>query len=86
MNKLPRQHFHLVFSLIMGAMMVFIMTFVITLVNVGLPVDFLARWARAFVVAYVVAVPAIYVVAPRARRLACRLADDPLLPASIDPS
>lgn len=78
MTKLPRRHFQLVFSLIMGAMMVFIMTFVITVANVGMPPDFLARWARAFAIAYVVAVPAIYVVAPRARQLAGRLADDPL--------
>lgn len=80
MTKLPKSRFHLVFSMVMGAMMVFIMTFVITLANVGLPPDFFARWARAFAIAYVVAVPVIYFVAPRARKIAGLLAEDPLAP------
>ncbi len=77
MNKLPKQRFHLVFSLIMGAMMVFLMTFVITLVNVGMPPDFLLRWAKAFVVAYVVAVPVIYFIAPKARQITARFVELP---------
>lgn len=77
MNKLPKQKFHLVFSIIMGAMMVFLMTFVITLVNVGLPPDFLVYWLKAFLVAYVVAVPVIYFVAPKARQITARFVDMP---------
>jgi hypothetical protein len=57
----------------MGAMMVFIMTFVITAANVGFPPDFTARWARAFALALVVAVPLIYFLAPVARRLTGRM-------------
>lgn len=75
--KLPKKYFHLMFSLVMGAMMVFLMTGVVTLVNVGLPADFLLRWLHAFLVAYPVAVPAIYFVAPFARRLTARFVDQP---------
>jgi hypothetical protein len=76
-NKLPKQYFHLVFSLIMGAIMVLLMTFVITLVNVGMASDFFFRWMKAFAVAYVVAVPVIYFLAPMAKKLATRFADMP---------
>lgn len=77
-SKLPKRHFHLVFSLVMGAMMVFLMTCVITLVNVGAAPDFFVRWAQAFLVAYPVAVPVIYFLAPLARRLTSRFVEPPL--------
>lgn len=72
MEKLPGRYFHLGFTIVMGTMMVTIMTFVITLVNVGWVPDFFARWAKAFAVAYVVALPVIYFVAPLARKLTAR--------------
>ena len=75
--KLPQRYFHLAFSFVMGAMMVFVMTCVITLANVGFPADFLARWLHAFAVAYPVAVPVIYFLAPLARRLTARCVDAP---------
>ena len=77
MNKLPKRRFHLVFSLLMGAMMIFVMTFVITMVNVGPVPDFVARWARAFLIAYVVGVPVIYFLAPTARKLTARFVEMP---------
>jgi len=77
MKKLPKNRFHLVFSLLMGAMMIFLMTVVITLVNVGPVTDFVARWARAFLIAYVVGVPVIYFLAPTARKLTARFVDAP---------
>ena len=49
----PQKKFHLVFSLIMGMLMISLMTFVITAVNVGFPSDFLAKWGKAFGIAYV---------------------------------
>jgi hypothetical protein len=75
--KLHKKHFHLVFSIVMGAMMVFLMTFVITLVNVGLVSDFGARWMKAFGVAFPVAVPVIYFLAPLARRISARFVEAP---------
>ena len=77
MNKLPAKRFHLVFSLLMGVMMVFLMTFVITLANIGWRADFLQAWAHAFAIAYVVAVPVIYFLAPVARKLAARFVHVP---------
>lgn len=77
MRKLPKRRFHLVFSLLMGAMMIFLMTFVITMVNVGPVSDFLARWARAFLIAYLVGVPVIYFLAPTARKLTARFVELP---------
>ncbi len=65
----PQKKFHLVFSLIMGAMMVFVMTFVITAVNLGFGPHFLAAWGRVFLIAYVIAVPVIFFLAPIARKL-----------------
>lgn len=75
--KLPAKHFQLVFSLVMGAMMVFVMTFFVTFINIGFTPDFLARWARAYFFAYLVAVPAIYVLAPMARRVTSRFVEAP---------
>lgn len=69
----PQKKFHLVFTVLMGTTMVFIMTFVITALNVGFPADFVIRWVRAFAVAYCVALPLLYFVAPIARRLTGRL-------------
>ena len=77
MSRLPKRYFHLGFSIVMGAMMVFLMTFVVTAANVGFPPDFVPRWARAFAIAYVVAVPVIYFLAPLARRLTGRFVEPP---------
>jgi len=76
-RKLPKNRFHLVFSLLMGAMMISLMTFVITLVNVGWTPDFMGRWLRAFLIAYVIGVPVIYLLAPFARKLAARIVEMP---------
>lgn len=69
----PQKRFHLVFSLIMGALMISLMTFVITAVNIGFSPDFLARWGKAFLVAYVVGVPVIFFLAPVARKITGKL-------------
>jgi hypothetical protein len=76
-RKLPKKYFHLVFSLLMGAAMVFIVTFAVTAANVGFGSEFLARWARAFSIAYCVAVPLIYYLAPAMGRLTARLVEMP---------
>jgi predicted membrane channel-forming protein YqfA (hemolysin III family) len=73
----PQKKFHLIFSILMGTMMVFLMTFVITLVNVGWVDNFFQLWARVFGIAYVIAVPVIYFLAPVARKLTGRLLNMP---------
>ena len=74
----PQKKFHLVFSIIMGAMMISLMTLVITFVNVGLVEDFIGRWLRAFLIAYVVGVPVIFFLAPMARKITGRLLGMPV--------
>lgn len=69
----PQKKFHLVFSFVMGAMMVFLMTLVITLVNLGWGEHFFAAWVKSFIIAYVVAVPVIFFVAPAARKITSKL-------------
>jgi len=69
----PQKKFHLIFSFIMGAMMISLMTLVITFVNVGMVQDFVGRWLRAFLIAYVVGVPVIFLLAPMARKITGRL-------------
>lgn len=69
----PQKKFHLVFSFVMGALMISVMTFVITAANMGFPPDFLSRWGRAFMIAYVVGVPVIFFVAPIARKITERI-------------
>ena len=69
----PQKKFHLVFSAVMGALMISLMTLVITFVNVGLVEDFVGRWLRAFLIAYVVGVPVIFFLAPMARKITGRV-------------
>ncbi len=69
----PHKKFHLVFSVVMAALMVFIMTFIITLANVGWIDGFVYLWLKAFAIAYVVAVPVIFFLAPLARKLTGRI-------------
>jgi hypothetical protein len=77
MKKLPKNIFHFIFSIVMGAMMVFLMTCVITLANIGIPADFLSRWMHSFLIAYPIAVPIIYFLAPVARKITVRIVEHP---------
>ncbi len=67
----------LLFSLLMSIYMVTLMTFVITWVNTGLDNGFLARWWRAFYIAWPVAFALILLGAPRLQRLVGRLVKKP---------
>lgn len=68
-----QKKFHMVFSLVMAAMMAFLMTFIVTLVNLGWVDNFLWAWTRSFIIAYVVAAPVVFFVAPVARKVTARL-------------
>ena len=70
---IPAKYTRHVFSFIMSIYMVTIMTFVITLVNTGMQGDFIARWFRAFYIAWPIAFILILVGAPRLQRLASKL-------------
>lgn len=75
MSKLPNHLFHLVFSIIMSGIMVTAMTFVITWANVGLNPNFLLQWLHAAGVAFPVAMPLVYLVAPIARKWTAKLVE-----------
>ncbi|MDD2776931.1 MAG: DUF2798 domain-containing protein [Gallionella sp.] len=77
MKKLPKNRFHLIFSLLMGAVMVTLMTGLITSVNIGFPPDFLHHWGKAILVAYPIAVPIIYFLAPIMRHVTARWVEMP---------
>lgn len=69
----PGKLFQLVFALIMGFLMVGIVTFVTTASNFGFGGNFLANWGKTYLIGYVAAVPAIYTLAPIARRITAQL-------------
>lgn len=76
-SRLPARHFHLVFSLLMGLVMVTLMSFFITWMNLGFGPEFFSKWGRVFVLAYLLAVPIIYFLAPVVRRLVSRFVELP---------
>ncbi|KAA0012775.1 DUF2798 domain-containing protein [Billgrantia pellis] len=69
---IPTRYAPLTFAALMSIYMVTLMTFVITWVNTGLDDGFLARWWRAFYIAWPVAFALILIGAPRLQRLVGR--------------
>jgi hypothetical protein len=53
--------------------MVLIVTGVTTALNLGVPRDFLWHWAKAWLIAWVIAFPSAVVVGPWARRMTERV-------------
>ncbi|MCC6506702.1 MAG: hypothetical protein BWZ07_01241 [Alphaproteobacteria bacterium ADurb.BinA280] len=74
----PAQRFQWVFAMLMGTAMVFGVTFAVTAFNTGFDEGFPLRWLRSFLVGWCVAVPMIYFLAPRARKLTGRLLGMPI--------
>ncbi|WP_416884735.1 DUF2798 domain-containing protein [Marinospirillum sp.] len=68
----PARYARFVFAFIMSIYMVTIMTLVITLVNTGLEPGLLARWWRAFYIAWPIAFLLILFGAPRLQSFAAR--------------
>jgi Protein of unknown function (DUF2798) len=59
----------LIFPVTMAFFMALMMTAVITYINLGLPQDFLARWMKAFAVAWPLASCVAFGAVPLARRI-----------------
>lgn len=57
-----------IFPALLSGIMAFLMTSVITYINVGAPPDFIARWLKAFVIAWPLAYLAALIATPFARR------------------
>lgn len=81
-KKLPVRLFQPLFGLFMAFFMSFLMSGAITAINVGLPPDFFSRWMHSWGLAFLLAYPAILIVAPLARRLALRFVESPFAPAA----
>ena len=81
-KKLPVRLFQPLFGLFMAFFMSFLMSGAITAINVGLPPDFFSRWMHSWGLAFLLAYPAILIVAPLARRLALKFVESPISPAA----
>ncbi len=66
---IPARFEPLVFAFFMSALMAFVMSGVLTLVNVGPVEGFFRLWMRAYLAAWIVAMPTTMLVAPLVRRL-----------------
>lgn len=66
---IPRKYQHLVFAFFMAGLMSCLMSLVISIFNVGLVDNILQIWLHAWGFAFVVAFPAVLVVAPLVRKL-----------------
>lgn len=56
-----------IYPAILSCIMAILMTAIITALNVGIPPDFVARWLKAFVIAWPCAYAAALIAAPFAR-------------------
>jgi Protein of unknown function (DUF2798) len=61
------------FAIIMGVVTTGIISFTLIAVNVGFVPKFVAIWLRSWVMAYVIAIPAILIIAPGIEQLVNRL-------------
>lgn len=56
------------FAMIMGVITTGLISFILVYVNTGWTGDFFASWFRSWGLAYIVAVPAILIIAPRVQK------------------
>ena len=65
---IPKKFSHLVFTLIMGFGMSLLMTLIITYINTGMDNEFIDRFLKAWSISFPIAITAILIVAPIARK------------------
>ncbi|MEZ5818679.1 MAG: DUF2798 domain-containing protein [Hyphomicrobiaceae bacterium] len=83
--RLPSRFAPLLFGGLLSGLMSLIVSGVATLRTVGLPIDFLAQWLRAWTSSWPVAFAAVLVVAPAVRRLVAMLVESPATAAGQSP-
>jgi Protein of unknown function (DUF2798) len=71
--KIDKRYFHFLFIAIMVVMMVSCVSLFTSLINVGLASNFFEIWARAFVMAFSIALPVAFVVARFAEKIVARI-------------
>jgi hypothetical protein len=57
-----------IFPVLMSGVMAFMMTALVTWLNLGFPADFMARWLKAFAIAWPCAAASAFIAIPLARR------------------
>tara|TARA_B100000378_G_C18019398_1_gene403634 strand:- start:974 stop:1201 length:228 start_codon:yes stop_codon:yes gene_type:complete len=65
---IPKKFSNLVFTLIMGFGMSLLMTLIITYINTGMDSEFIDRFLKAWSISFPIAITAILIVAPVARK------------------
>ena len=65
---IPKKFSNLVFTLIMGFGMSLLMTLIITYINTGMDNEFIDRFLKAWSISFPIAISAILIVAPIARK------------------
>ncbi len=65
---IPKKFSNLVFTLIMGFGMSLLMTLIITYINTGMDNEFIDRFLKAWSISFPIAITAILIVAPVARK------------------
>lgn len=66
---ISRKHHRVVFSFFMALLMSGIMSFVISVFNIGLVDNIVSVWLKAWVFAFMVAFPAIFIISPLVHKL-----------------
>jgi len=56
------------FAMVMGVITTGIISFVLITTNIGFVPQFIAVWLRSWLLAYVIAIPAILIIAPRVEK------------------
>lgn len=62
-----------IFPVIITGIIVFVVSAVVTFVNIGLRIDFVPSWLKAFIVGWPVAAVTAYIAIPYARRLTANI-------------
>ena len=66
--KIPKKFTHLIYSFLIALIIPFLMTFFVTLINAGFSKELLFLWMRNFGIAFIIAFPLIYLIAPKIRK------------------
>lgn len=76
-RRLPKRWFPWLFALLMGGAMTAVVTLVLTLAQEAWTWSAAMHWLQRWALAWAAATPTIFVLAPRVRRLASRIAVPP---------
>ena len=73
--RIPAKYSNLLFAAILSIIMVTIISGAVVIINQGLTPELPRQWLRGFATAWPIAFPALFVIAPRVRKLVNRLTE-----------